>query len=769
MEPLGPTEPPEPDDPAWHTRDTKIWGTEVDIAEFAQRFSGFLLHFKLAQQTEPFYPALIKRTRDRRRHCESLNSDLNIDAQHIAAFDPDLYRPVVRYPAEAILMIDVTINQYYRDHFLRPEDGTVRFVARLYNLKEPATMRSLGPENIDTLVAIKGMVTRVSKIIPEMKVAYFRCVECFASVSVRPHKGRITEPSRCTNCKQPLTYMLQHNLSEFENKQVVKLQEAPEAVPEGDTPSAITVTVFDNLVDFVLPGDRVVVTGIFKVSGVRARSTSKVLKAVFRTYIDAVHISKVERNTIGALELDIRDTNEYQACFEEGQPRESEDTAISAQDEAAVQALAQRTDIYQLLTLSLAPSIFAMHTVKKGLLCQLFGGTNKTWDRSRVRGEINLLLCGAPGVAKSQLLSFVHKIAPRGIYTSGRGSSSVGLTAYVVRDADSGETVLESGALVLSDKGVCCIDEFDKMSEATKSVLHEVMEQQTVSIAKAGIVATLNARTSLLAAANPVDSKWNKDLSVVENLQLAPTLISRFDLIYVLIDKADAKLDSQLARHILRLYQAPLEAVGPASAPPSPHTVSRDGEEVIPLELLTKYITYARNKVNPKITTEARSDLVNNYVEMRRQRGRSGNTVTATTRQLESLIRLSEALAKMRLSGTVERVDVEEAYRLMTESLRQSAINPRTGLLEIDRLYGGVDASLGNAEGLAFRLQKYLSTRQISQVSIAQLRQDFIQAEDLRRDIPRYQFIDVLKMLINTGQVRSLNTAEGTVTIGSGS
>ena len=454
--------------------------------------------------------------------------------------------------------------------------------------------------------------------------------------------------------------------------------------------------------------------------------------------------------------------------FQEGQPREDEeDSAVTEADEEALQALAHRADIYQLLTKSLAPSIFAMHDVKKGLLCQLFSGSNKTWERTRVRGEINILLCGDPGVAKSQLLSFVHKIAPRGIYTSGRGSSSVGLTAYVVRDADSGEMVLESGALVLSDKGICCIDEFDKMSDSTKSVLHEVMEQQTVSIAKAGIIATLNARTSLLAGANPVESKWNKDLSVVENLKLEPTLISRFDLIYVLIDRVDVKVDTYLANHIIRLYQthkddAPDENKGKRPA----YTVMHGGEEIIPLHLLTKYITYARKKVNPTISADARSDLVNNYVEMRKQRGHGENTVSATTRQLESLIRLSESLAKMRFSSKVERVDVQEAYRLMTDSLRQSAINPRTGRMDIDQLFGGVDSSLGNVESLALRLQHYLTSRQMSQtVNINKLRQDFMQEEALQKEIPRWQFIDVIKTLINTGYIRSLNTAEGTVAL----
>ncbi|OIR57021.1 MAG: DNA replication licensing factor Mcm4 [Amphiamblys sp. WSBS2006] len=625
-----------------------LWGTNIAVEDVIALLKQFLHSFTLPGNETPHYIEAFQQIRQTECYV------LEVDCMHLllSASSESLYRQLVFYPQEIVHLMDHVASEVYQNMF--PDEAGRAISVRPKNIERTKNMRNLNPEDIDKLVAIKGLVIRATNIIPAMQTAFFRCSICTTTDTAEITKGKIAHPALCPNkeCRARHTMEVVHNRCVFSDKQILRLQETPEIIPDGETPHTVAIAVHGDLVDECRPGDRVVVTGIYRAAPVRVSPRERRVRALFATHIDALHVS---------IATGI-------------QPHTGGETDAPEEEEEAEQ-MAKTEGLYEKLAASLAPSIWKMEDVKKGLLLQLFGGVEKRFDTHggmRFRGDINILLAGDPGVSKSQLLLYVHRMAARGMYASGKGSSSVGLTAYITRDPETGQHVLESGALVLSDGGVCCIDEFDKMSQTTRAVLHEAMEQQTISVAKAGIITTLNARASMLASANPVDSKYNPKKTIVENINLPPTLLSRFDIICLLLDTPREDDDRQLAEHIVSLYT---EDGHKAAVAPFAH------------KKMARYIQHAK-LLRPKMDREAKEQIGEGYVAMRKE-GRFCKTVSATTRQLESIIRLSEAHAKMRLSETVTASDVQEAVRLLKGAILSYATDPTTGKIDMDIISTG--------------------------------------------------------------------------------
>jgi len=576
------------------------------------------------------------------------SKSLLVDFEDLIAFDPDLARSILDKPDEYLEYLDRSAWAQLKIEDPEYAEVIKRLRVRFRKLPERHNLRKIGSENIGRLLLIDGIIVRSTSVKPLLIRAAFQCRKCNAMSYVEQAGTLMRGPGVCAHCRSKVFEFMEKQ-SIFMNSQEIRIQERPEDLPPGQLPRAMDIRLSEDLVDIARPGDRVSVTGV-----ARAQQEFVGRKTRLRTFdllLDANYIDVVGK--------------------------EVEVVEITPEDERQIRELSKDPFIHRKLIASLAPSIYGYGDIKEAVLYLLFGGVPKRLpDGVTIRSEINVMLVGDPGVAKSQLLQYVSRIAPRGLYTSGRGTTAAGLTAAVVREKTGG-MILEAGALVLADKGIACIDEIDKMRPEDRVAIHEALEQHTVSVAKGGIVATLNARAAVLAAANPSLGRYDPYRNITDNINLPVTLLSRFDLLFIMKDVPEPDSDSRMSEHILTLHRM--------KAPPE--------EPPLLPDILRKYIAYAK-RIEPALTEETANELRQYYLKMRSMSGSTESPVAITPRQLEALVRLSEARARSFLRNKVEVEDTRAIVRLMTLSLQDVGIDTTTGKMDIDVIMTGKPKSL---------------------------------------------------------------------------
>ena len=579
----------------------------------------------------------------------SNSTSLVVDYIDFDTFKPDLAKLITNEPDEMFDAFNRAIfNVLYEIHPDYANETQNNIKVRMGNYTVQKSLREINAEVINKLVGVSGMVVRSSEVKPLAKKIGYRCLSCGEITEAQLRGLVLKKPLRCGKCSEKELEM-DPDTSIFIDFQMVRLQELPEDLPAGHLPHYLEVTIIGDLVDQCRPGDRILLTGIVRIE--QEQLSQQIKTSLFRL--------RMEGNNIEYLGGRTADKNS----------RTIERLEISNEDEKHIVALARKNDAYDILISSYAPHVYGHEVIKEVILLLIVGSvTKRLEDGSARRGDINVLLVGDPGTAKSEMLKFAAKIAPRGLYTSGRGSTAAGLTAAVIRDK-SGIMMLEAGAVVLGDQGLVCIDEFDKIKPEDRSALHEVMEQQTCSVAKGGIVATLNARTSILAAANPLYGKYDPFKNITENVNLPIPLLTRFDIIYVIRDIPEKEKDHRIASHILELHRES----------------ERTGQYLIDIDLFSKYLAYSKT-MEPKLTVEAIDKIRDYYMKMRNVE--SEGMITVTPRQLEGLVRLATARSKLLLKDYVDSEDAERAIYLIQTMLETAGVDVNTGRVDLGVLHG---------------------------------------------------------------------------------
>lgn len=583
---------------------------------------------------------------------------LKVNSEHLIVFNEELNKKLMDDPSEMIPLFETAITDIAkRIAFLSNDEVPKNFPSCQLILLSNAnkiSIRDLDSEHISKIVRISGIVISASVLSSRATEVQLICRNCKHTMRMKVGFGfgSLNLPSRCqgahnfddtsTQAKCPTDpYVIVHDKSTFIDQQVLKLQESPDLIPVGEMPRHILLQAERYLINQIVPGTRATLVGIYSIYQSKQRGAGNVNTVAIRNpYLKILGIQTDVNDGISGGGL-----------------------TFTEEEEEEFLKLSRIPNLYDVFANSIAPSIYGNDDIKKAITCLLVGGSKKILpDGMRLRGDINVLLLGDPGTAKSQLLKFVEKVAPIAVYTSGKGSSAAGLTASVQRDPATRDFYLEGGAMVLADSGVVCIDEFDKMRDEDRVAIHEAMEQQTISIAKAGITTILNSRTSVLAAANPIFGRYDDYKSPGENIDFQSTILSRFDMIFIVKDDHNESRDISIAQHVMNV-----------------HTGSKGGQDQnqegeIPIEVMKKYIQYAKSKCAPRLSPEASERLSSHFVSIRRKlqlneaEMNERSSIPITVRQLEAIIRITEALAKLRLSPVATEEHVEEAIRLFTAS-----------------------------------------------------------------------------------------------------
>ena len=629
---------------------------------------------------------------------------LIVDFNNLAIFDPDLSEELLENPEEVLKAGELALEQFESKIDIK------NFKIRVSNLPDSMEImvKDIRSEHINKFLYVKGLVRQKSDVRPQVISARFECPSCGNVITVLQLDTKFKEPSRCGCGRKGKFRALS---KELVDAQKIVLEEAPEDLDGGEQPKRLDIFLKSDLVSPISekrtnPGSKIKVNGILKEVPLPAKDGGKLTR--YDLMIDA--------NFVDPIDEDFLEIN------------------ITEEEEKEIKDLAADKKVYEKLTNSLAPTIYGHDKIKEALILQSFGGIRKKRKKgSATRGDIHILLIGDPGAGKSQLLKRTSEIAPKGRYVSGKGASGAGLTATVVKDEFIRGYALEAGALVLANRGICCIDELDKMTKEDRSAMHEALEQQTVTISKANIQATLRSETTVLAAANPKFGRFDPYEVLAKQIELPSTLINRFDLIFPIKDMPDEQKDGKLAEFILKLHQDPKE-------------IKTD----ISNELLRKYFAYARQKIKPVLTDAAVLAIKDYYVKMRGSGSDDGGVkaIPITARQLEALIRLSEASAKVRLADKVTKNDAQRAIDLVHHALSQIGLDPETGQFDIDRISSGVTASERGNIVIVKEIINELEVKSGKTISI-----EDVLVESSQRGIKEDKVLEVIEKLKRSGDI----------------